>query len=251
MNPSILEKLRDYADQHIVNFHQQRLQLLDEVCLDQLLHVDFYLLTAKNTPGYAAELLEAFLDSYLSSREEALFEVFLRDLAVYTAEIVYAGHKSTAPGVDLEFVNNGVHYVVAIKSGPDWGNSTQNDTLEDDLENAVAQVKQLEQGVNVQPVLGICYGKTMTRYLRGYMQVAGQNFWYLVSGNRNLYTEIIGPIGYRAREHNETFATEKGKAVNLLTKQFITRFCDSNGALDWRKLVECSSGNFDLDKFLP
>jgi hypothetical protein len=151
----------------------------------------------------------------------------------------------------LEFFNNGVHYVISVKSGPSWGNSSQQDKLEQDLKNAVTRVKQSKRGINVQPVLGICYGKTKTSYLRGYMKVVGQNFWYLISENRNLYTDIIEPVGYKAKEHNETFKDEKNKVVNLFTHQFFERFCEDNGAIDWVKLVEFNSGNFDMDKFLP
>ncbi len=78
----------------------------------------------------------------------------------------------------------------------------------------------------------------------------GQNFWYLISQNERLYTDIIEPIGYRAREHNEAFFVEKGKLSNRLTKMFIDRFCDDTGAIDWVRLVEFNSGNFDLDRIL-
>jgi hypothetical protein len=106
-------------------------------------------------------------------------------------------------------------------------------------------------GSNVQPVLGICYGKTKTSYIRGYMKVVGQNFWYLISENRDLYTQIIEPVGYRAREHNEVFLIEKSRLTNRFTRQFIERFCDDEDCIDWVKLVEFNSGNFDLDQFLP
>lgn len=251
MHPLILEKLRDYADRHIVDFHRQRIHLLDEMRLDRLFPLDVYFFTAKNTSEYAGELIATLLNSYLSPREEELFEGFLKGLAVYTAEMIYAGHKSIEPGVDLEFINHGTYYVMCIEAESDLGNSFQQDKLEEDLISAATRIKQAKQGIRVQPVFGICCGKTRTSYLRGYMKVAGQNFWYLISGNRNLYTEIIELISYRAGEHNETFAVEKGKATNRLTRQFIEQFCDESGAIEWPKLAEFSSGNFDLDDFLP
>ena len=82
------------------------------------------------------------------------------------------------------------------------------------------------------------------------MKVVGQNFWYLISENRNLYTDIVEPVGYKAKEHNEGFANQRGRVTNLLTKGFIDRFCDSTGTIDWVKLVRFNSGNYDLDKFL-
>ncbi|MFQ5401614.1 MAG: PmeII family type II restriction endonuclease [Anaerolineae bacterium] len=78
-----------------------------------------------------------------------------------------------------------------------------------------------------------------------------QNFWYLISGNEQLYTDIIEPIGYRAREHNDTFLEQKARVTNRFTREFIDRFCHEDGRIDWVKLVEFNSGNYDLDRFLP
>jgi len=153
--------------------------------------------------------------------------------------------------VDLEFINHGIHYVVSIKSGPNWGNSSQQKRLEEDLRNAIMRIKQLQRGANVQAILGICYGKVKTRHLRGYLKVVGQNFWYLISENMDLYTDIIEPIGYQAREHDMVFQLQKSGIINRFTKSFVERFCDSNGTINWVKLVESNSGNYDLDQYLP
>jgi hypothetical protein len=155
-----------------------------------------------------------------------------------------------APGVDLEFVNRGCHYLVSIKSGPNWGNSSQVKRLEQDLQNAGARLKQSKHVANVQPVLGICYGKARTSYLRGYLKVVGQNFWYLISEDKDLYTDIVEPIGYKAKAHGDAFLGEKARVTNKLTGLFLVGFCDDTHAIDWVKVVEFNSRNYDLDKFL-
>lgn len=185
--------------------------------------------------------------SHISHIEQCYFDALLEDLACFVAERTCNGHKSSAPGVDLEFFQNDVHYVVSIKSGPNWGNSSQQKKLEEDLKTAVARIKQSRRQLNVQPVLGICYGKVKTSYLRGYMKVVGQSFWHLISGNKALYTEIIEPIGYRAREHNQAFSLAQEKLENRLILQFAQQFCAEDGAIDWQKLVEFACGNLDLD----
>jgi hypothetical protein len=250
MNPLDLEKVCDYVNENVVDFHKHRIRSLEGLKLEKLLTKNPYLFKAKDIIT-AGALISSLLEAFLSSSEEKLFGDFLEGLAVFTAEMTCGGHKSSAPGVDLEFINNSVHYIVSVKSGTSWGNSSQQDKLEQDLKNAVARVKQSKRGANVQPVLGICYGKTKTSYLRGYMKVVGQNFWYLISENPQLYIEIIEPIGYRAKEHNESFLVEKSKVINRFTKQFIDSFCDETGAINWVKLVEFNSGNLDLDQFLP
>ncbi len=245
-----LHEVEEYVSENIVGFHESRKQLLQQLKLTKLLKKNPYLFKAKNVTT-AGELVLGLLDALLSSSEEKLFGDFLEGLAIFVASKTCSGHKSAAPGVDLEFFNKEIHYVVSIKSGTNWGNSSQQSKLTQDLQNAVVRIKQSKQGANVQPVLGICYGNTRTCYLRGYWKVVGQNFWYLISENKDLYTDIIEPIGHQAKQYNETFFNDKSKIINRFTKQFIDDFCDDRGAIDWVKLVEFNSGNYDLDVFLP
>lgn len=237
-----------YVNENIVDFHARRIRSIDELSLEKLLAKNPYLLRAKDV-STAGELISSLLEAFLSSSEEKLFGDFLEELAVFVAQKTCDGHKSSAPGVDLEFQNAGVHYLVSIKSGTNWGNSSQQRRLEQDLQDATRRIKQSRHGANVQPTLGICYGRTRTSYLRGYLKVVGQNFWYLISEDRELYKEIIQPVGYGAREHNESFLRERMYLTNRLTKSFLDRFCDERGRIDWPKLVEFNSGNYDLDRF--
>lgn len=250
MNPLDIQETNEFVNININSFHQHRIKSLEELKLERLLTKNPYLFKAKNITT-AGELVTGLLEAFLSSSEEKLFGDFLEELAIFISERTCGGHKSTAPGIDLEFIHKNIHYVVSIKSGPNWGNSSQQQKLEQDFKKALTRVKQSKIGMNVQPILGICYGKTKTSYLRGYLKVVGQNFWYLISENKALYTEIIEPIGYKAKEHNDRFLSEKSRVINRFTKEFIDRFCDENGAMDWNRLVSFNSENFDLDKFLP
>jgi len=249
MEPLSFDKVNAFVNENIVDFHQKRIKSLESLHLDKLLKKNPYLFKAKHILT-ANELVKGLLEAFLSSSEEKHFGDFLEDLAIFIASQTCSGHKSTAPGVDLEFENRGIHYIVSVKSGPNWGNSSQQSKLADDLQKAVIRVKQSQHGINVQPILGICYGKTRTNYLRGYLKVVGQNFWYLISENEDLYTDIIEPIGYRAKEHYDAFDNEKARVENKYSGEFITRFCDQDGEIDWVNLVKYNSGNYDLDKYI-
>lgn len=244
-----MDEIDAYINVSMVDLQCRRIKALGEIKLDDLLGKNPFNIRANNILT-AADLISGLLEAFLSSSEEKLFGDFLEELAVFIADKTCAGHKSTAPGIDLEFINNGVYYVVSVKSGPNWGNSSQQKKLEEDLRTAVARLKQSKHAQNIQPVLGICYGKTRTAYLRGYMKVVGQNFWYLISENRDLYLDIIEPIGYRAREHNQEFEQELSGVKNNFTRLFIERFCDETGRIDWPRLVQFNSGNFDLDHYM-
>lgn len=251
MKPLDMQVVREYVNNHIDDFHQRKLNSLSRLNLPILLKKNPYLFRAKNITS-AGELIEGLLDAFLSSSEEKLFGDFLEGLAVFVAEQTCEGRKSIAQGVDLEFVNRNTLYVVSIKSGPNWGNSSQHRRLAQDLRDAVTRVRQQRTPFSVQPVLGICYGRVRTSFTAdGYLKVVGQNFWYLISENPDLYTDIVEPVGYRAKEHNEQFEEGRAALQNKLTGRFITEFCDPTGAIDWTKVVQANSMNLDLSNFLP
>jgi hypothetical protein len=246
MNHLDLSEVCEFVNENIVDFHERRISSLENLNLYTLLRKNPYLFKAKNI-STANEWITGLLDAFLSSSEEKLFGDFLEELAIFIAGKTFNGHKSSATGVDLEFFKKDVHYIVSIKSGTNWGNSSQHKKLEQDLANAVRRIQQSHHALNVRAVLGICYGKTKTNILHGYLKFVGQNFWYLISDNKELYKDIIEPIGYRAKEHNEVFYREKNRVVNRFSKLFLDAYCFENGDINWDKLVEFNSGNFDLD----
>ncbi len=241
--------VEDYVNTHITGFHEKRLQILANLTLNRLIDKNPYLFRAKNIL-IASELISNTLAAFLSSSEEKIFGDFLEDLAVFIAGLTVGGHKSSAQGIDLEFLRGSKHYLVSIKSGENWGNSSQHKKMVDDFQVSAKRIRQSSQHLEPQPTLGICYGRRRTSFHKlGYLCVVGQNFWSLISDNKELYTEIIEPLGFRAKEHNDNFEKERAKITNLLTIQFIERFCNSQGEINWVELVKSNSGNYDLDKY--
>lgn len=247
MNPINLVEIAAYVNENIDLFHARRLRCVQELNLSHLVNKNPYLFRAKNVTK-ASELVEGTMAAFLSSSEEKDFGDFLEGLAIFVASKALNGHKSSSPGIDLELIRDGVHYVISIKSGANWGNSSQQEKLAEHFSKALIRLRQGR--VNADAVLGICYGKVKTARnpKHGYLKLAGQNFWTFISGDKLLYREIIEPIGYRAKEHNDAYSQQRDALANLLTKQFIDRFCNESGAIDWPKVVDANSGNYDLDK---
>lgn len=241
------KEVNDFVNKNIERFHESKIRSLEQLNLKSILRKkNPYLFKAKSIT-LASELVREILESFLYASEEKLFGDFLEDLAIFISSKTSDGRKSSATGIDFEFVRADVHYLVSIKSGPSWGNSSQQKKQEENFKTAVRVLKQSRHALNIQPVLGICYGKTKTSFPRGYQKVVGQNFWYLISGNKNTYTDIIEPLGYRAREHNDEFIRQKNKVLNIFTQEFMSEYC-KDGQIDWRRLVEFNSGNLDLIK---
>jgi hypothetical protein len=250
MKPIEIDEITQYVNENIIDFHDRRISILRNLTLHHLLNKNPYLFRAKNVTK-ASELIEETMSAFLSSSEEKLFGDFLEDLAIFIAGKTADGHKSSSSGIDLEFSSNDIYYLVSVKSGSNWGNSSQHKKLAQDFRDAVIRLRQSKHVKMVQPILGICYGKSKTTITKdGYLKVVGQNFWTLISGKKELYTQIIEPIGYMAKEYNDNYLMERDKIINLLTRSFIDKFCDATGVIDWPKVIEANSGNYDLDKFI-
>jgi hypothetical protein len=187
--------------------------------------------------------MNALLDARLSSSEEGSFGGFLEDLAVFVTQNSGGGQKSAAAGIDIEVHRKGTRYLIAVKSGKNWGNSSQHAALKRDFKTAVKVIKQSKHAGSLQPTLGICYGNFRTINTGDYLHIGGQSFWHLISGDANLYIDLVEPLGYKAEEHENNFRIEKDKTYNRLIREFTNVYCDASGSIDWAKLVQFVSGN--------
>ena len=158
---------------------------------------------------------------------------------------VYHGTKSGIAGVDLEFHKENIRYIVSIKSGPDWGNDSQIKKMVDNFNSARKILKTSGAKVNVQAVNGCCYGRTTPRnnYKQkgDYYKFCGQVFWEFISGNNELYKEIIEPLGYLAQEKNDEYSNSYAQKINIFTRELANDFFKDNGEIDWNKLLEFNS----------
>lgn len=93
---------------------------------------------------------------------------------------------------------------------------------------------------NIIAINGCCYGKDNTPDKGEYLKLCGQRFWEFISGNTNLYQEIIEPLGFKAKEKNESFQKEYSKILNNFSLELGKDFSDS-GNIDWIKIVQYNS----------
>ena len=236
-----LEEVKKYIEDNIGSFHEAREDGLRKLKLSTiLLKKNPYLFKAKNILT-AQKLVENLVGAYLSSQEETMFGTFLERLAIFVCDKVYSGKKSSAEGIDLEFKKDGVIYVVTVKSGTNWGNASQIAKMKDNFRKAKQRLRTNSQRMPVEVINGCCYGRVTKTDKGEYQKIAGQHFWEFISNNSNLYTEIIEPLGHRAKERNKEFDIIYARMVNIYTAQFIKEFC-VDGVIDWNKLVKFNSG---------
>lgn len=236
-----LNDVVNFVEGNIGEFHERRADSLQSLKLTQVLkRKNPYLFKAKNIND-AHDLVKLILDAHLSSQEETIFGEFLEKLAIFVCGKVFGGRKSSAEGIDLEFTQGNVIYVVAVKSGPNWGNSSQIKRMVDNFKQAKRILRTSNNKANIQAVNGCCYGRENQPDKVDYLKLCGQEFWEFISGNDSLFVDIVEPLGYRAKERNEEFFAEYSRILNLFTQEFMDDFC-IDGRIDWDKLVRFNSG---------
>jgi len=198
-------------------------------------------------------LVKGIVDAFLSSQEETIFGNLLEGFAVQVSRTLYGGFKSELKSVDLEFERDDAYHIVGIKSGTNWGNSDQINKMRDNFKLARRLLRERGVSARIVAVNGCIYGKDRVPFKkhkdrdRQYYKYAGQEFWQFISGDDNLYREIIAPIDKEARLKDETFKKAYAAKINEMTQDFITSFVTDN-QIDWLKLVDYVSKREEIER---
>jgi len=238
----LINDVVQYVESNISQFHKQRIDRIKTLKLKQVLKKkNPYLFKAKYIRT-SEEIVKQLIEAYISSSEETMFGDWLEGLAIYINGKIYGGIKSGIPGIDLEFDNNGIRYIVSIKSGPNWGNSSQIKKMKNDFTSAQKTLLTSNSKLNIRCINGCCYGKNKNVNKGSYIKYCGQVFWEFIGGDENIYLDIIEPLGHKAKERNEEYMEQYDQMINKFTKEFVNLFCDNEGVIDWKKLVKFNSG---------
>ena len=233
--------LEKFVSEKLDDYHKSKLKKLKELKIKELLkRKNPYLFRAKNILTFQ-ELVESLMSAHLSSQEETMFGDLLEQVAIYVAEKFLGGQKSGIKGIDLEYEKNGVRHIVAIKSGPNWGNSSQIEKMRQNFDKAKKTLKTSGSKVNVAAINGCCYGND--NFDKGdYIKLCGQAFWEELTSQPKFYRDLIIPFGKDAKQEMETFNAEKNDIISRFTSELSSQFAQSDGAIDWDRLLHHVSG---------
>lgn len=235
-----IKDVNNYVENNIGTFHNKRIEKLKGLKLKEILkRKNPYLFKAKNL-NRAQDIIKVLLDAHLSSQEETIFGKFLEGLSIFICNKVYDGSKSSAEGIDLEFAKDEIRYLVSVKSGPNWGNSSQINKMKDNFRKAKKILGTNISNIKVVAINGCCYGRDKKPDKGEYLKICGQRFWEFISNNPTLYLEIIKPLGAKAKQKNEQFKKSYDQVINNFTLEFLNSFC-VDGIIDWNKLVKFNS----------
>jgi len=241
------DKLNSFIASDIIQpFYKIRLERLEFAKLANIAkRKNPYLFKAKNIET-AGDFATGLLDAFLSSQEETIFGDLMENLAIHICSQVFNGLKAQQGkyrSVDLIFERDGKTYIVSIKSGPNWGNSDQVNTMRKNFKKAKVIIKSELNKNDLVAINGCMYGKDNVPHKvnknpdLSYYKICGQSFWELISGDDELYKKLIQPLDKEAKKRDETFKKLYINKINEMTKDIVNLFYTKNN-LDWDKIIE-------------
>lgn len=146
----------------------------------------------------AYEFAQMITNAYLSSSEETMFGNVLEEIAISICKHSIGGWKSSADKIDLEYTRDSTRYVMQTKSGTNWGNSSQRQSLVNSFQKAVKILRQGDPNLNIRCIEGVCYGKSMIRDLGTHTRYVGHAFWKEISNWEGTAAAVMELIGTHA-----------------------------------------------------
>ena len=232
----------------IAPFYSVRIGKLKELSFNGLMkRKNPYLFKAKNIQT-AEELIRYVLDAFLSSQEETIFGDLMEGLAIFVCKKTFDGHKAEQikfKSIDLIFDKDSKKYIVGIKSGPNWGNSDQIGRMKTNFKAARKILRKEGEKLKIIAINGCIYGKDNKPHKvnkkdkdKSYLKYCGQEFWELLSGDRDFYQKIIVPIDKEAKKRDESFKNIYYAKINELTQDFSEKYLTKEGIINWEKLID-------------
>jgi hypothetical protein len=233
--------IKDCLEKEGMLLIENRNKTLEWLDFPELINTINPYLLSYSTFAPASTIVRHLAERYVLSNEALYLDNSLKNMAIFINQKVYSGWKSGIKGIDLEFDRDGIRYIISIKSGPSWGNSLQIEKMINNFNTAKKTLRTSNSHLNIICINGCCYGKENNPDKGSYYKYCGQAFWEFIGGNETIYTDIIEPLGHKAKERNDDYMVKYSQMVNKFTKEFIELFCDNNGNIDWNKLVKFNS----------
>jgi hypothetical protein len=192
-------------------------------------------------------IVEELLDAHISSSDETVFgNEFFEPLAKWVAEEAFSDQPGvtvqvgSAEGCDILKSDKLQNQAIAVKSGTKVFNSqSRNRQISEfkKIRNIMAKDKKA-----FLAIVGYCYGKKKQKGEYDFTEMAGQDFWEHLTGDKEFYLRIIELMATKPTEHGPKFLVEYNMAKNRFAKDFLETYCLEDGSIDWKKLAISVSG---------
>ena len=166
-----------------------------------------------------AALSSMVIEAYLSSSEETMFGSALQGVAQSVSLYAKNGRKSGIHGIDLEYDRGDKRTIMQIKSGQNWGNSSQHSALRNAFKNATIVLRQGGDSLNVRCVEGICYGKSGIKDLGTHLRIVGHSFWEDISDWEGTAHGVLAIVGKHASNGLHDIREEACRTMSVFLRE--------------------------------
>ena len=180
-------------------------------------------------------LANMIVDAFLSASEETMFGNILQAVALSVCKHANGGRLSSSSGIDIEYDEGNVRKLIQVKSGKNWGNSSQKKSLVRYFQQAEKILRQSDSQIAVIKIEGCCYGPSQRTEYNTHTRLVGGCFWKEVSNWGGVYSALMEVFG----EHAEN-GMQEGR---LLAKERIVTYLTEEGVIQenrvsWDKLMK-------------
>ena len=190
------------------------------------------------TAGDPSLYAEMVLDAYLSSSYETKIGSLLEEIAILICKHAKGGIKSSATGLDLEYIENNERKIIEVKSGSNWGNSDQRKALINNFKKAQKTLKQNDSKMKICCIEGICYGRSKIIYTGTHYKYVGYEFWKEISGWKSTAEYVIFTISRYAKSGVKLDKKEAiGKILTILKDEGIIKY----NKIVWEELLSLTN----------
>lgn len=238
------ENVKTAIEKALVDFYNSLIANLSNIQIKDIIKSKNPYLYRSKSMQKASDIVDSILKAYVSSSEETIFgNCFFEPIAIAAS----GGSKSISEGIDLEIrdkVNNKV-FCIAVKSGTSVFNADSKKRQEENFNKAKKIASQGKMGY--EPIVGYGYGqkKSSSSINKSYDEVAGEDFWTMLTGDLDFYKKIILFMGSLPEKYVETFNKKYAEAFNRLVCDFTNYFCNKDGTIDWNEIIEFNSASID------
>ena len=235
--PSWWNEIEPTINHLIAGFSSQLRQKITDIKPHALIVKNPFLARARSRED-ARAFASWLIDSVISSSEETRFGDILEDAAIEMSRVAKGGRKSSTQGIDLEYDEGSTRSLVQIKSGTNWGNSSQHKKLASDF---LAAQRVLRQGnsLSVRCIEGCCYGPSGISDRGTHIKIVGPMFWEEVTGWFDAGRKILEIVGSHATidlHDSRNIAMEE--VMNYLRR---TGVANSDDEMNWNRLYDLIS----------
>jgi hypothetical protein len=194
----------------------------------------------KNPMRFARE----YLNAKYSSSEESLFGNMIEDIARAILDRIRLGTKTPAKGIDGDVVRGLNRYLVSVKSGANWGNSSSTAAQGRYFEDAKTIIGS--RGHRLTSVMLIMYGREDRNLKYADIELVGQQAWAFLSGDKDFYAKLIQYFVDGSEEFGQQIERARHESeAKLYAELCAGGFVLKNGEMDWPSFVKKACSNIE------